>query len=157
MAADPGRPSSPLLVGPLVLLAAFAVALVGWPDTVMGTSLGDFLLVSLILGGGAAWLTGKAVARAWGPMAHLVLYCLLLAAAVRFCHFALFNDELFAPITSAGEALFLLAIAALGFRSVRKRQMSVQYGWMFAPSGFLSWRRQAADESAAPSGGIKVP
>ncbi|WP_454917615.1 DUF6867 family protein [Xanthobacter sediminis] len=142
MARDPGRPSSPLLIGPLALLAAFALAVALWPSEVMGTSLGDFLLVSLAMGGGAAWLTGKAVARGWRPLSHLVLYCVLLAAAVRFCHFALFNDALFAPLTSLAEVLFLIAIAALGFRSVRRRQMSVQYGWMFAAAGPLSWRRR---------------
>jgi len=144
MARDPGRPSSPLLVGPLALLAAFALALVLWPDEVMEASLGDFLLVSLAMGGGAAWHTGKAVAKSWRPLSHLVLYCALLTAAVRFCHFALFNDDLFSPVTSAAEFLFLLAIAALGFRHVRRRQMSVQYGWMFTPAGPLSWRRREA-------------
>jgi hypothetical protein len=153
MVRDPGRPSSPLRVGPLAVLVAFALAVVLWPQTVMGTSLGDFLLVSLVLGGGAAWLTGKAVARAWGPLFHLALYCVLLAAAVRFCHFALFGDELFAPVTSVAEVLFLAAVAALGFRSVRKRQMSVQYGWMFVPAGPLSWRRQ----DSADADGLKAP
>lgn len=150
MAQDPGRTTAPLLIGPLVLLAALAVALVVAPDAVMGTSLGDFLLVSLILGGSAAWMTGKAVARGWGAVSHLVVYCVLLAAAVRFCHFALFNDELFAPLTSLAEALFLFAVAALGFRAVRRRQMSVQYGWMFVPAGVLSWRRQGSAQEGVP-------
>lgn len=142
MARDPGRPSSPLLVGPLALLAAFALAIVLWPEEVVGASPGDFLLVSLAMGGGAAWLTGQAVAKSWRPLSRLVLYCVPLAAAVRFCHFALFNDELFAPRTSAAEVLFLLAVAALGFRHVRRRQMSMQYGWLFEPAGLLSWRRR---------------
>jgi len=144
MVRDPGRPTSLRLIGPLALLALLALAVAVWPGEIIGSSWGDFVLVSLVLGGGAAWLTGKAVARAWGPLSHLVLYCVLLAAAVRFCHFALFEDELFAPVTSVAEALFLFAVASLGFRSLRRRQMSVQYSWMFAPAGPLSWRRRSA-------------
>lgn len=142
MVPNAGRPSSPLLVGPIILLGVLAFALIVWPDAVMGTSLGDFVLVSLAMGGSAAWLTGKAVAKGWGPLSHLGLYCALLAAAVRFCHFALFDDELFEPLTSLVEFGFLLAVAMLGFRHVRKRQMSVQYGWMFVPAGPFSWQRQ---------------
>lgn len=142
MARDPGHATSPLFVGPVVLIALFLLALLLWPQQVMGGSWGDFLLVSMFLGGGAAWLTGKAVARGWGPLSHLALYCILLAGAVRFCHFALFDDALFAPATSLAEALFLFAVAALGFRSVRRRQMSQQYGWLFTPSGAFGWRRR---------------
>ncbi|WP_238121609.1 MULTISPECIES: DUF6867 family protein [unclassified Xanthobacter] len=152
MTHDPGRPSSPLLIGPLVLLVVLALAVAVAPAVLMGPSLGDFLLVSLILGGGAAWLTGKAVARGWGSLLHLLVYCILLAAAVRFAHFALFEDALFEPLTSLVEVLFLIAIATLGFRAVRKQQMSVQYGWMFAPSGFLSWRRQAGGSAPEVAG-----
>ncbi|WP_234052450.1 MULTISPECIES: DUF6867 family protein [unclassified Xanthobacter] len=146
MASDPGRSSSPWLIGPIIVLVGLALAIIAWPDAVMGTSLGDFVLVSLAMGGGAAWLTGKAVARGWGSPAQLVLYCALLAVAVRFCHFALFNDELLEPLTSLAEFLFLLAVAVLGFRHVRKWQMSVQYGWMFTPAGPFSWRRQDSVE-----------
>jgi len=67
-----------------------------------------------------------------------------LTGPLRFCHFALFDDELFVPATSVAEALFLFAVASLGFRSLRRRQMSVQYAWMFKPAGPLSWRRREA-------------
>ncbi|MFG1402813.1 DUF6867 family protein [Xanthobacter sediminis] len=148
MARDPGNPSSPLLVVPLVLIALFVLAAALAPQEVTGGSLGDFLLVSLVMGGSAAWLTGKAVARAWRSPASLALYCVPLAAAVRFCHFALFADDLFSPAASLAEIVFLFAVAALGFRAVRRRQMSVQYGWMFAPAGPLCWRRLDGDEAA---------
>ncbi|MFG1478147.1 hypothetical protein V5F53_05700 [Xanthobacter sp. V4C-4] len=152
MARNPGRPTSPLLLGPLGLLVVFVLAVMLWPGEVIGPSLGDFLLVSLVLGGGAAWLTGRAVARGWGSLLHLAAYCVPLAAAVRFCHFALFDDALFAPVTSAAEILFLLAVAALGFRSVRKRQMIARYSWLFVPAGPLAWRRRNDGTDAEPPG-----
>lgn len=138
---DPGRRSSPGLVVPLVILAGLALGLALRPGLLADTAPADFLLVSLFLGGGAAWLTGRAVARSWAPLSRLVIYCLLLAAAVRFGHFALFEDALFAPLTSMVEALFLFAVAALGYRHVRKHQMIVQYGWLFAAAGPFGWRR----------------
>ena len=53
-------------------------------------SFGIFLLVSIILGGGAAWLSGRAIARSWQTRTRLVIYLFLLAFGVRFLHFALF-------------------------------------------------------------------
>jgi hypothetical protein len=57
-------------------------------------SLGIFILVSVFLGGGGAYLSGRAIAATWRPSWHVVLYMLLLASAVRFIHFALFGGTL---------------------------------------------------------------
>lgn len=137
---DPGRASSPMRIGPLAALVVLVAALFIWPQDLIGASLGDFLLVTLFLGGGAAWLSGKAVARSWAPYSHLLVYCLLLAGAVRFCHFALFEAELFAPEPLAVEFVLLASIATLGFRAMRERQMTVQYGWMYEKAGRMAWR-----------------
>ncbi len=37
-------------------------------------SLGIFLLVSVFMGGSAAWLAGRAIAATWRPWWHLALY-----------------------------------------------------------------------------------
>src|SRR4051794_4249772 len=58
-------------------------------------TLPDFLIVSLLLGGGAAMLTGRALALAWQPAWVGLLWMVPLAAAVRFVHFVLFHSELF--------------------------------------------------------------
>jgi hypothetical protein len=54
-------------------------------------SLGIFLLVTVAMGGGAAWLAGRAIAATWRPWWHIAFYMLLLALAVRFLHYALFD------------------------------------------------------------------
>ena len=41
-------------------------------------SLGIFLLVSVLLGGGAAWLAGRAIAATWRPWWHVALYMVIL-------------------------------------------------------------------------------
>src|SRR6266508_3515209 len=56
-------------------------------------SLGIFLLVSVFMGGSAAWLAGRAIAATWRPWWHLALYMLPLSLAVRFLHFALFEGK----------------------------------------------------------------
>src|SRR6516162_5096154 len=57
-------------------------------------SLGVFILVTVLLGGGAAALAGRAVALTWRPWWQVVVYSLMLGAAVRFIHFALFDGTL---------------------------------------------------------------
>ena len=52
-----------------------------------------FLLVTVVMGGGAAWMTGRACAITWRPAVVLALYLVVLAAAVRFIHMALFHQQ----------------------------------------------------------------
>ena len=56
-------------------------------------SFGVFFLVSVFLGGGAAWLAGRAIAATWRPWWHVAFYMLALTLAVRFLHFALFDAK----------------------------------------------------------------
>lgn len=93
-------------------------------------SFGTFLLVTLILGGGCAWLAARAVAQTWRPLWQLALYMLVLGLAVRFCHFALFQGTLLSPYYYAVDTAILLAIAWAGFRFTRRRQMARQYGFL---------------------------
>ena len=55
------------------------------------------VLVTGVIGGGAACLAGRAIAQTWRPFWHVVAYMLLLGAAVRFVHFALFEATLLSP------------------------------------------------------------
>lgn len=142
LASNPGRSSSPMLIMPVVALVGLVLTRLLWPGLLLETSLADFLLVSLVLGGAAAWRTGEAVARGWGPYSHLLVYGALLTFAVRFVHFALFDDTLFSLQNFVVEFVLLLSIATLGFRSVRRRQMTVQYGWLFEEAGPMAWRQR---------------
>ncbi|MGU3493024.1 DUF6867 family protein [Xanthobacteraceae bacterium A53D] len=137
---NPGRPTALMIVLPALTLLAVLVLYIIRPRSVVEVSLGDFLLVTVALGGGGAWMTGRAVAKSWSPYLQVVLYAVLLSCAVRFCHFALFDGTLGAYDHFALEYLVLLAIATLGFRSVRKQQMTQRYGWLYESAGPLAWR-----------------
>jgi hypothetical protein len=95
-----------------------------------GDTLGSFLLVTVLLGGGAAWLTGRAIAQTWRPWWSVVPAMLILGVAVRFFHYALFAGTFVSPHYYAIDAAILIGLASLGFRRTRRRQMARQYGFL---------------------------
>jgi hypothetical protein len=107
-------------------------------------SFGVFLLVTVILGGGAAWLSGRAIAATWRPWWHIVAYMLLLGFVVRFFHHALFGGTLISPYYYLVDTAICLGAAFFGFRMTRAGQMATQYGFLNARTGLLSWARRRA-------------
>jgi len=106
-------------------------------------SFGVFLLVTIILGGGAAVLAGRAIALTWRPWWQIVAYMLILGAAVRFIHFALFGGTLLSPHYYAVDSAICLAFGLIGFQAARAVQMVSQYPWINRPNGWLRWRRKS--------------
>lgn len=112
-----------------------------------------FLLITVFLGGGAAFLTGRAVARTWKPFGRAVFYMLLLGLAVRFLHWGLFTGATYAswrelqgtllsPHYYIVDTAVLIAMAALGYRLERARQMTTQYGWIYTRTSPFTWRKR---------------
>jgi len=102
--------------------------------------LADFIIVTVLLGGGAAYMTGRAVANGWEPLWRAIAWMVPLAAAVRFIHFALFHGTLLSPQYYLADLVFLALAASLGHRLTRVRQMTRRYGWAIEPAGRWSWR-----------------
>jgi len=102
----------------------------------------EFFFVTVIVGGGAAYLTGRAVASTWVPNGMLVFYCCLLTLAVRFFHFALFTGTLLSPYYYIVDLVVLRALAFLGRQITRSYQMATQYGFAFQRVGLLGWRER---------------
>jgi hypothetical protein len=105
-------------------------------------SLGVFVLVSLVLGGGAAALAGRAVAVTWRPWWQIVAYMLILGGAVRFIHFALFEGTLLLIHYYLVDSAICMAFGFIGFLAARTAQMVTQYRWINQPNGPLRWRRR---------------
>jgi len=99
-----------------------------------------FLLVTCLMGGWAAWMTGRAVARTWGSVAHCVVYLLVLGFAVRFIHFALFNGTLLSLHYYVVDTIVIMVIGLAGYRYHRTRQMTTQYRWLYERTGPFTWR-----------------
>ncbi len=102
----------------------------------------EFVFVTVFLAGGAAYLTGRAVARSWLGWQTLVVYMLLLTAATRFIHFALFSGTLLSLYYYVIDFIVITAIAFLGMRITRAGQMATQYSFEYARSGTLGWSKK---------------
>ena len=100
----------------------------------------QIVLVTGLIGGGAAWLAGRAIAATWRPMGHVVIYMLILGGAVRFVHFALFEGTLLSLPSYACDTCYLMLVAALSWRITRVNQMVRQYNWLYERAGLLAWR-----------------
>jgi hypothetical protein len=104
---------------------------------------GLFLLVTVVMGGGAAYLAGRAIASTWRPWWHVAFYMLLLGVTVRFIHFALFEGTFVSPHFYAVDTAVCLIFGYLGFRATRVTQMTTQYRWINARAGALRWARRS--------------
>jgi len=98
-----------------------------------------FVLVTLVLGGWAAWRTGRAAAESWKPLQVLLAYALLLGVAVRFIHHALFDGTFLSAHYYLIDTLFVMGFAGAGFRFTRTRQMVTQYYWLYRKTSPFSW------------------
>lgn len=112
-------------------------------DSIIEGGVWTFLLVTVVLGGAAAWLTGRAVALTWRPSYQLAVYTAGLTFAVRFVHYALFGGTLASPWYLLVDFVVLGIFAGLGFRATRARQMAGQYSWLYEQSSPLTWRLKA--------------
>ncbi len=98
-------------------------------------ALPEFLFVTVVLGGGGAWMIGRSTALTWSGWGLMAFYVFLLTVAVRFIHFSLFGGSFFLPPATFGIALYyavvdyivLFAFASAGRSFVRTRQMKRQY------------------------------
>jgi hypothetical protein len=112
----------------------------------------SFVVLTLAIGGATAYLTGRAVAKAWSPLWTLGIYVVLLGAVLRFLHFALFGDAFFsfssreANLTAlrflAVELAVLLIGAAIGWRITRTGQMTTQYRWLYEKTSPITWKER---------------
>jgi hypothetical protein len=103
-----------------------------------------FLILTVILGGGAAFMAGRAVAKGWQPVWVLLAYMVPFTAGLRFLHFALFESNLTSLYYFLTDGIIVTAIALLGYRLTRVSQMVTQYPWLYERSGPLSWRGKAS-------------
>jgi hypothetical protein len=107
------------------------------------SSIWTFLLVTFVMGGWAAWMTGRAMASTWQRYPVLVGYLILLAAAVRFIHFALFDGTLLSVQFYLVDLVVVQVIGAVGYRMTRVAQMTAKYRWLYLPNGPMFWKDRA--------------
>jgi len=99
-----------------------------------------FLFMTVIIGGGAAFLAGRALAGKWRPMWMPVAYMLLLGLALRFFHYALFEGNLLSLHYYFTDTAVLIAASLLGYRLTQVALMVGQYPWLYERAGPFAWR-----------------
>lgn len=102
-----------------------------------------FAIMTVIIGGGAGFLAGRALASKWRPMWMPMCYMLLLGCAVRFFHYALFQGDLLSLHYYITDTAVLEVLSLLGYRLTQARLMVSQYPWLYERAGPLSWRDKA--------------
>ena len=102
-----------------------------------------FLVLTVVIGGAGAFLSGRGLARSWKPFWRIFLYMALLAAAMCFFHYALFDGTLTSLYYYLVTYAILLIAALLGFRAMRTTQMVTQYRWLYERTSPLTWRDRA--------------
>jgi hypothetical protein len=113
-----------------------------------------FVLVTIILGGGAAFLSGRAIALTWRPWWQVGAYMLILGGAVRFFHMALFEGHLLSLHYYLVDTAFCMLFGFWGYRMTRAAQMAEQYSWLYRRAGLINWakKRRAPNAAASESG-----
>ena len=106
----------------------------------VGTDWVTFVIVTLIISGGAAYMTGQAMANRWRPTWNVVGYSLLLGCADRFAVYALADGDLWLPTGYVIDTAILMVIALLSFRMTKARNMVEQYPWLYERAGLFGWR-----------------
>ncbi len=104
-----------------------------WPQIVMVTG---------VIGGGAALLAGRAISLTWRPYWYVLAYMLLLGAGVRFLHYALFQADILSLSSYLADTLYVMAVGSISYRMTRARQLTRQYPWLYEQTGPFSWRER---------------
>ena len=100
----------------------------------------QFFFVTCLLGGWAAWMTGKASAQTWRSFTNLFFYVLGLGIGIRFIHHALFGGTMISLQYYMVDTIVLMVFGLVGYQYTRARQMVTQYSWLYEKASLLSWR-----------------
>ena len=123
-------------------------------EWILGTTVPVFIGVVVVLGGGTAFLMGQAIAQGWSPWWHNIVYGALLAVAVQFLSYALFDGAFFVASLASSQAppfgtaisgylataVVLVVVALFAYRITLVRKMVVQYPWLYERAGLFGWR-----------------
>ena len=109
-------------------------------DNVTTHGFWQFVILTVIMGGGAAFMAGRSLAGGWRGIGRLLVYMIPFTAGVRFLHYALFGGQLTSLSHFIVHGAIVSGFALLGYRMRRTQQMTSQYPWLYERSGPMSWR-----------------
>ena len=113
-------------------------------ESILGTTTGVFVGVTVVLMGFTAFMTGQGLANTWKPIWHAIVYGALLGLAARFLIFALFEGKLLSLSGYLADTAVLILVALFAYRTTQARKMVSQYPWLYERAGLFGWRRKGA-------------
>lgn len=119
-------------------------------ESLLGMPLSVYVGFTVIVAGGAAWFSGRALALGWRPTWMVVPATLGLALADRFFVWALFGGEFYPVAGTFSEFATLLVLGLLALRYTRARRMVQQYPWLYKRNGPLMWRPVSQNSDSKP-------
>jgi hypothetical protein len=111
-------------------------------EALLGTSIGVFLGLTVIIAGGAAIMTGRAQADGWKPPVQVLFACFGLALADRFLVYALFGGDLLSLSGFLIDFAVLTVLALLAYRVTLVRKMVNQYPWRYERVSLFNYRER---------------
>ena len=111
-------------------------------ESLLGSTPGVFIGVTIVLTGFAAYMTGRAIANTWRHEWNIIVYGLALAAVGRFLKWSLFGSDGLSVSGFIIDAACLILIGFAAYRFSRARNMVRQYPWMYDRAGPFSWKEK---------------
>ena len=112
-------------------------------ESLLGTSLGVFIGLTVIIIGGAAMMTGRVLADGWKSPLQVVFACFGLALADRFLIYALFGGELLSLSGFLIDFAVLTAMALTAHRLTVVHKMVAQYPWRYERESLWTYRKKS--------------
>jgi hypothetical protein len=112
-------------------------------EALLGTSFGVFIGLTVIIIGGAAIMTGRALADGWKPPVQVVFACFGLALADRFLVYALFGGKLLSLSGFVIDFAVITALALIAHRLTAVHKMVAQYPWRYERASLWSYREKS--------------
>ncbi|MEN3931478.1 DUF6867 family protein [Microvirga sp. W0021] len=103
-------------------------------------SVWPFILISVIIGGWFAWMTGRAMALTWRSYLATIPCLFITTIGVRFLHFAIFQGTFLSLHYYFVDLVIAIVIGSLGYRFTRTRMMTRQYRWLYERTSPFTWR-----------------
>jgi hypothetical protein len=111
-------------------------------QSLLGTSLGVFIGLTVIIIGGAAIMTGRALADGWKPPWQVVAACFGLALADRFLVYALFQGQLLSLSGFIIDFAVLTGLGLIAHRLTMVHKMIAQYPWRYERQSLWTYRER---------------
>jgi hypothetical protein len=111
-------------------------------QSLLGTSLGVFIGLTVIIMGGAAVMTGRALADGWKSPWQVVFACFGLTLADRFLVYALFGGELLSLSGFVIDFVVIAAMALAAHRLTVVHKIVAQYPWRYERESLWTYREK---------------